>query len=205
MTGPGASDPLPPWSEQVSAPGPDPESTSVQAKIVLVAVCAVAGAVLAIAAAWIWVAVADPPSAQLTAEGVFFGVAELDQESGVTFWFMVVTLAFGVVSGLVVAWRGYRFGVVTVVAVLVLSVIASVLTYWVGHLVFGADVQAQLETAEVGDTITSEVTLGTKVAYLAWPVGGLIGVLAAVFAWPKHQNRPEVAPPSSNLGQQSSS
>ncbi len=206
MTDPGASGPPPPWHGHAPpVPEPDPELTSILAMVVLIVVCAVAGAVLALAAGWIWVAVANPPSAQLTAEGVFFGEAELDQESGVTFWFMVVTLAFGVVSGLVVAWRGYRYGVGTVLAVLVLSVVGSWLTFQFGHHLFGADVQAQLDTADVGDTITAEVALGTNIAYLAWPVGGLIGVLAAVFAWPKHQNRPEVPPPSSNLGPHSSS
>jgi len=79
----------------------------VGARVLLVFACAVAGAALALVAGWAWVTVSDPPSAELTAQGgIFVGEAEYDQQVGVTLWFIVVTLVFGVISGLAVAWRG---------------------------------------------------------------------------------------------------
>ena len=55
----------------------------------------VAGAALAVPAAWVWASVADPPRAVLTARGVSFGESQLNQQSEITLWFLVVGLAFG--------------------------------------------------------------------------------------------------------------
>ncbi len=185
MTFPGLPDALTPWPGAAYRPAPEPQTSSVAAKIVLVVACAVAGALLALAAGWVWVAVAHPPTAKVTADGLAFDPSYYDRAAGITLWFIVVTLAFGIVSGLVVAWRGYRHGVVTVLAILVMSVVGSLLTHWFGHRLFDADPEAQFKAAEVGDIITFGVELDTMTAYLGWPVGGMIGALAGVSGWPK--------------------
>ncbi len=164
----------------------EPPTSSLSARVVLVAVCAAGGAVFAIPAAWVWSRVAGPPSAPLKSDGlVSYGEQSLDQLVGVAMWFIVVCLAFGIVSGLVVAWRGYSYGVASVVAVVALSAVASWLTYKLGHDVFGPDFDGQVKAAQIGDEITYDLTIQTKVAYLSWPIGGLIGAVAGVSAWPK--------------------
>lgn len=159
--------------------------STLQARALLVGGCAVVGAVLALPAAWIWVQVADPPSALLSAKGVFLGEAELDRLVGLTWWFLTIGLVFGTVTGLAVAWRGHRHGLGTVVAALALTCVASYLTYRFGHDIFGADVDQQVTQAQVGDLITTDMRIESLVAFLGWPVGGLIGVLAGVASWPK--------------------
>lgn len=205
MTFPGVPDSLPRMPVTAYAHDAEPQPSSVRAKVVLVVACAVAGVLLALLAGWAWVVLARPPSAVLTQDGVLFGEPELDRKVGVTLWFLVVTAAFGVISGLVVAWRGYRHGLVVVLAILVMSVVGSLLTFRFGQDLFGADPQAQLKTAKLGDTITDEVGLGTKIVYLGWPVGGMVGAMAGIFGWPKRQIPPTMPPLSSNLGPQSSS
>lgn len=206
MTSPGTPPGPPQWPGTPYESVAEPDTSPVQAKVVLVVACALAGVLLALAAAWVWVTVADPPSAKLTAQGgVFFGEVELDRQVGVTLWFIVVTLAFGIISGLVVAWRSYRHGLVVVLAIIVMSVVGSWLTSRFGADLFGADPRAQLETAEVGDLITSGVGVGTRIAYLGWPIGGLVGAMVGVSWWPKRQAGPTMPPLSSSLGPQSSS
>ncbi len=206
MTSAGIPPGLPQWPGRSDEPVAEHQPSSVKAKIALVLGCVVAGVLLALVAGWVWVAVADPPAAELTAEGgVFFGEAELDRQVGVTLWFIVVTLVFGIVSGLAVAWRSYRHGLGVVLAILAMSIVGSWLTSRFGQDLFGADPQAQLETAKPGDLITGDVSLGTRVAYLGWPIGGMIGAMAGVSGWPKRERRLSMAPVSSSLGPQSSS
>ena len=203
MTSPGIPPGLP---LRPGGPAAEAQSSSVGARVLLVFACAVAGAALALVAGWAWVTVSDPPSAELTAQGgIFVGEAEYDQQVGVTLWFIVVTLLFGVISGLAVAWRGYRHGLVVVLAILAMSIGGSLLTARFGIDLFSADPRAQLATAKPGDLITSEVNIGTKIAYLGWPIGGMIGAMAGVSGWPKRETRPSMPPLSSNLGPQSSS
>ncbi|MBA2772944.1 MAG: hypothetical protein H0U36_02715 [Nocardioidaceae bacterium] len=163
----------------------EPAGSPLHVRALLVGACALVGAVLALPAAWIWVQVADPPSAVLSETGVFLGEVELDRLVGLTWWFLAIGLAFGVVAGLAVAWRGHRHGLATVVAALALTSVASYLTYRFGHDLFGRDVDQQVQQAQVGDRITTDMRIESLVAFLGWPVGGLVGVLAGVASWPK--------------------
>lgn len=174
---------------------PEPAGSSWRARAVLVVVGAVAGAVLAVPAGWLWVQLADPPSGMLdSSRQVLFGEIEADQVVGATWWFLVVGMAFGVVTGVALSWRGYRHGIATVIAVLALSTTGSFVSYVVGHEVFGADVAQQLAAAETGDRITADVRLTSDIAYLGWPMGGLLGVLVGVVSWPKSAISPRDRP-----------
>lgn len=163
----------------------EPAGSALHVRALLIGACAIVGAVLALPAAWIWVQVADPPSAVLSAKGVYLGELELDRLVGLTWWFLVIGLVFGTVAGLAVAWRSHRHGMATVVAALALTSVASYLTYRFGHDIFGRDVDQQVRQAQVGDLITTDMRIESLVAFLGWPVGGLIGVLAGVASWPK--------------------
>jgi len=169
-------------------------------KVWYVVGCAVAGAALGIPAGFIWITAADPPSAALTTDGVFFGETELNQQVGVTLWLLAVGVTLGLLAGLVVGWFGRRHGVVTVLAVLALCATATLVTYWTGVHLFGpADESTQLAGAQVGDQITRDLEVGTLVAHLGWPIGGLVGVLVAMFRWPQHRAVVPVLPTSSSV------
>jgi len=162
--------------------------SSPQARIVFVAVAGVVGAGLALPAAWLWSKVANPPHASLTPDGVFFGESQLNQLVGVTLWFLLIGAAFGFVAGALVGWYGRRFGVLTVVAVLVLSVVATYLSSRLGIHMFGPDEREQAKAAAVGDSITSSLEVASAIGYLGWPIGSMVGVVAAMLAWPDKQN-----------------
>ncbi|MBA2558760.1 MAG: hypothetical protein H0V07_02555, partial [Propionibacteriales bacterium] len=98
-----------------TAPG---RTSRVADAVVFVAASALLGAVAGLPAAWVWAKVAHPPAVPLTEQGVVFGEVQLNQQSEVTLWFLVVGFGFGLVAGAVVGWRGERHGVVTVAAVL---------------------------------------------------------------------------------------
>lgn len=154
--------------------------------------CLLAGLLLSPLVGWLWVSIADPPSVPLaTNRGLYLGEQELDQQSGVTLWFLVVGAGFGAVAGLIVGWFGRWLGWPVVLAVLVLCVVGSVGSRYLGVHVFGPDPKEASAHAAVGTLIQIEVGLDTWVAYLGWPIGGLLGVLAAIAGW----SRPESPPP----------
>ena len=176
-----------------------PATSTLWQKLAYVAACAVAGAVLGVPAGWVWLQVADPPSAALTSTGAYFGELERNQQVEVTLWFFVVGVALGLVAGLVVGWFGHRHGLATVAAVLALCAAAAWVSEWIGADVFGPDEQAQLADARVGSQITLKVRLGTGIAYLGWPIGGLLGALATIFGWPRQRQFLTRTPTSSSV------
>jgi len=143
-----------------------------------------AGAVLAVPAAWLWASVADPPRVVLTASGVSFGESQLNQQSEITLWFLVVGLAVGTAAGVVAGLVGRHRGVVTVAAVVAMCVVAAALTAFLGISVFGPDAEADLARSTVGESITSDLRVDSLLAYLGWPIGGLAGLCVAIYTWP---------------------
>jgi hypothetical protein len=139
------------------------------------------GLVAAPVAALGWAHLANPPTALVTRRGVFItGEANYNQQVSVTLWFLLIGVVLGFVCGLVVAWLGRRLGVVTVIAVFLLCAVASGVSAWLGAGVFGPDLDAQLAGARVGDLVASELSITSEVAYLGWPMGGMLGVLAGI-------------------------
>jgi hypothetical protein len=162
--------------------------------------CVLAGALVSPLAAWLWVTLSNPPKVPLSpGGGVYLGEQALNAQSGVTLWFIVLGAIFGAVAGLVVGWFGKRFGWFTVVAVLLFSVTGALLSGYLGQHVFGADPRDEVVGAKVGDLIQVGVSLDTKVAYLGWPIGALVGVLAAISGWSNSGNSPESLDTSSTL------
>jgi hypothetical protein len=149
-----------------------------------------AAAAAGIPGGWLWTKLATPPSGVLTSGGVVFGETQLNQDVGVTMWFIVTGVAVSFVVGLVCAWRGSPYGVATVLALVAACVGGSLVSYWVGVHLFGPDTKAQLATAKVGQHITTAVSVGTKIAFLSWPIGGLAGTLVAIAWWPRAGSSP---------------
>jgi hypothetical protein len=145
--------------------------------------CLLAGAAAGIPGALLWTKLASPPSGVLTSSGVVFGETQLNQDVGVTIWFLVTGVAVSFVVGLLSAWRGSRYGVPVVLAVVLACGVASLVSYWMGVHVFGPDTKSQLASAKVGQQITAPLSVGTRIAFLGWPVGGLVGTLVAIWWW----------------------
>ena len=177
------------------APAPPRAGSSAAARVVFVLVCAAIGAVLAVPAAWLWTVVADAPKGVVFEGQVFYDEVQLNVQSEVTLWFIVVGVVLGILAGLAVGLRGERHGVVTVVAVLALCAVASLVTGWLGVHVFGPDEAAQVAEVEEGGEISGAFSVDTWVAYLGWPVGGMIGALAAIAGWPKEPATSELIRP----------
>lgn len=161
--------------------------------------CTLAGAAVGVPGGWLWASLAGPPSAELTSDGAVFGEIQLDRQVGVTLWFVVTGAALGLLVGLAVAWRRSPYAVVAVLAVVLACVAASLSSYWTGVHVFGPDAQAQLARAKVGQRVTAPVSVGTKIAYLGWPIGGLTGALLAILWWPRSVVQMPAAPLESSL------
>jgi hypothetical protein len=168
----------------------------------LVVVAALAGAILAFPAAEVWLHLADPPAGELTRSGVALGEVQLNQQSGVTLWFLVVGAVAGLLAGLVVGWLGRRRGMVAVVAVVVLCAVGAWLSAYLGIHVFGPDEKAEAADASIGDLVVSELSVGTFLAYLGWPIGGLLGACAALLCSPDYPNETFRTSGSSTVGAQ---
>ncbi len=185
-------DELPAWSgsgEETAAAGP--ERSSRRDRLVFVLVCAGVGLLVALPAAWLWSAVVDNPTGVVFEGDVFFNEVQLNAQSSVTMWFLVIGVVAGALAGLVVGWRGRRHGVVSVVAVLVLCSVAAWTAGYLGIHVFGPDESAEVSAADDGDTVSAALDVATWVAYLGWPIGGLVGALAAIAGWPREPQQPD--------------
>jgi hypothetical protein len=158
--------------------------------ITYVAGCLLTGAAAGVPAGWLWTRLASPANGTLTSGGVVLGETALNQEVGVTMWFLLTGVAVGLLVGLVFSWRGSRYGVTVVVAVALACCLGSLVSYWTGVHLFGPDAKTELASARVGQHIAVPLSVGTKIAFLGWPVGGLSGVLVAISRWPRTAERP---------------
>ncbi len=187
---PGAGSPLAPpyaWDDPTSSD----DGAGNQTVFVIGAI--LGGLVAAAVAALGWAYLANPPTALVTRRGVFItGEANYNQQVSVTLWFLLIGVVLGFVCGLVLAWLGRSRGVAVVVAVLLLCAAASGVSAWLGVGVFGPDLDAQLAGARVGDLVTSELSITSEVAYLGWPMGGMLGVLAGIALAPVQDKRPQL-------------
>ncbi|MGH3631959.1 MAG: hypothetical protein ACRDRL_31525 [Sciscionella sp.] len=175
--------------------------------------CALVGVVLAFLGGWLWVRLGNPPQAPVVSGGASVGASlgelQISELAKTTVWFLVIGAVLGALAGLAVGWLGRRRGVWAVFGLLALCGAATVLSWVFGQYLFGADLDAQLQHAAVGSMVRLGVSLGTPVAYLGWPIGGLAGVLAAAFFWSGPGDRPPATtatagPPAHGAGTKTS-
>jgi hypothetical protein len=164
----------------------DDEQSSAADQIVFTVASMLGGVVAGFAGGAVWSAIADPPKALVTRQGVFLASeVGYDHRAVETLWFLVVGILGGIVAGAVIGLLGRRHGAVTVVAAVLMGAVASGLAAWSGIHVFGPDLGSQLADAAPGDQVQTALTVTSDVAYLGWAIGALIGLLAATAALPR--------------------
>lgn len=144
---------------------------------------AAGGALLGVLHAWLWVTLSNPPDAQVYADGIFLDEQALGGQATITLWYFVLAAGLGVVAGLVIGWFGRRVGWPTVIAVLAMSVVAALISRWLGVDVLGPDPHAEAAHAKVGDLVQIGMQVSTRIAYLGWALGGLVGAIASIAGW----------------------
>ena len=169
------------WPVAPSTELRDPGYASALTKILLGSI--VGGALLGVLHAWLWVMWSNPPDAQVYQDGIFLDEQALSGQTTITLWYFVIAAGLGLLAGLVIGWFGRRVGWPTVVAVLVMSAVGAVVSRYLGIHVFGPDPKAAAAHAKVGDLIQIGVQIDTKIAYLGWAIGGLVGALASIAGW----------------------
>ncbi|HZA04582.1 MAG TPA: hypothetical protein VE617_08455 [Propionibacteriaceae bacterium] len=126
----------------------------------------------------VWWAVVDLPAYVVRDDGGA-GINErgLSEFLAGDAWFCVIGLGVGAGLGLV-AWRKLRdLGWTLVPLVAVVSVLAALVCWLVGHQLGPTDFVQRLSAARPGDEVPIELTLRAPASLLAWPFLAIIPVL----------------------------
>jgi hypothetical protein len=183
----GATDPLPPSeAEPVKDPAERaPASSSDVARDVLVVLGGMA--VIGILCGVLWWALVEPSQLVRLQDAVGQDELGLSRDFSATGWYTVIALVAGLLSGLLFGFLRRRDPLVTLFLVLAGCCVAAVLMFGTGYLLGPDDPTTGLETAAVGTRADAPLELhGTLMriddlvvytAYLAWPIGALVGLL----------------------------
>ncbi|MET9291703.1 ABC transporter permease [Streptomyces sp. NPDC003077] len=165
---------------------------------VLAVVVAVSGALLGLL--WLWLA----PRVPLFSDGrnVYLKNTEGEEAIGADGTFVLLALAFGVVTAAVVfLWRR-RGGVPLVLALVVGGLLASLVAWQLGTWLGDAEIAREAVKAGKGVTFDAPLRLQAKGTLLAWPVAAMLVqlVLTGLFGprdpEPEHAGWPTPAQPA---------
>ncbi|MFJ4962130.1 hypothetical protein EES43_06250 [Streptomyces sp. ADI96-02] len=201
LTPPHQPNPHDPWQNPPTgshlAPGsgaPDDPDTATELRqaAAVVVLVAIAGVLLGLL--WFWLAPRVPLVSDDTA--VFLKNSEGEEAIGADGTYVLLALAFGVVSAAVVFWRLRRGGVLVVVGLALGALFASLLAWGVGHwLGPSSDVVARARAAGRGVTFDAPLELHSVwVAVLVWPFAALAVHLVLTGAFGPRDPEPEWAP-----------
>ncbi|MFF0743423.1 ABC transporter permease [Streptomyces sp. NPDC004111] len=173
-------------------PGDDPGDpglpTEIRRAVVVMVVMAVAGLLLGLL--WAWLAPKVPLVS--TDKAVFLKDTEGEEAAGADGTFALLSMAFGLVSAVVVFWLYRRGGIPLVIALLVGGLMGA----WLGWLTgewFGpaSDVVARAKEVGVGVAFDAPLKLGAKGVLLVWPFVGVLVHLGLTAAWGVRDPEPE--------------
>lgn len=169
-----------PYAGDKAEEGPDMTKELRQAAVVFAAT-AVSGVLLGLL--WLWLAPRIPLISDNTA--VFLKDTEGEEAIGADGTFVLLALAFGLVTSALVFFFRRRGGVPLVVALALGGLLGAVIAWKVGGwLGPTSDVVAHARAAGKGVTFDAPLELNMKGALLAWPVAAMVVHLAltALFA-----------------------
>ncbi|MFE7565778.1 DUF2567 domain-containing protein [Streptomyces sp. NPDC057539] len=163
-----------PYSGAEAEKGPDMATELRQSVVVMVAV-ALSG--LALGLLWLWLSPRIPLISDETA--VFLKDTEGEEAIAVDGTFLLLALAFGVVSALLVFLFRRRGGIALVVGLALGGLLGAVLAWRIG-VWFGptSDVVAHARAVGKGVTFDAPLELNAKGALLAWPIAAMVVQLA---------------------------
>lgn len=182
---PGGASPCPGAEE--AQDGPDLKTEVRQAAVVLVAV-AVPGLLLGLL--WLWLAPRIPLISDSTA--VYLKDTEGEEAIASDGTFILLALAFGVVSGALV-FLARRHGGIPLVAGLAMGGLLGSVLAWRFGLYLGptSDVVAHAKAAGKGVTFDAPLELNAKGGLLAWPVAAMVVHLALTALFGPRDPEPE--------------
>lgn len=129
----------------------------------------------------IWPHVVDPVVVERTDVGLLTDEIALADRFDAVGWFTLLGGGFGIVLGALLVASRRTNEIVTLLAVVAGAFLAAWLSARLGTWWGPADPNQVLAHAKVGATAPDQVTLDASAAYLAWPIGALIG--ATVVLW----------------------
>ncbi|MFJ8866221.1 ABC transporter permease [Streptomyces sp. NPDC102473] len=180
LTPPHQPQPNDPWQAPPSGshavpgdrPGADERRTELKQGAVIVAVLTVAGLVLGLL--WLWLSPRVPLVSDDTA--VFLKNSEGEEAIGADGTFVLLGLAFGLVSGIAVFLFRRRGGIPLVVGLALGGLLGSLLAWGIGTW-FGPTSDVVAHAKEVGKGVTFDAPLelhAVGAAMLAWPIAAMI-------------------------------
>jgi xanthosine utilization system XapX-like protein len=136
----------------------------------------------------LWWALVEPSQLVRLQDAVGQDELGLSRDFSATGWYTVIALVAGLLSGLLFGFLRRRDPLVTLLLVLAGCCVAAVLMQWTGYLLGPDDPASMLQDAAVGTRADAPLELhGTLIkvagdlvvhtAYLAWPIGALVGLL----------------------------
>jgi hypothetical protein len=127
---------------------------------------------------------ADLAEVTRAADGVTTSEVEVAKRFNDDGWLVVTTGVAGLVLGLLLQlWRSTN-DVVTILALALTALLASLLAGWIAEATGPGDPVAALAEARRGATASVPVTIDSRVAYLVWPLTTVMGALVVLVAPP---------------------
>lgn len=137
--------------------------------------------VAAVVVGAIWPHVVDPVVVKRTDVGLLTDEIALADRFDADGWYTLLGGGFGIVLGALLLARRRTNEILTLLAVVACAFVAAWLSARLGTWWGPADPNQVLAHAKVGATADAQVKLDASAAYLAWPIGALIG--ATVVLW----------------------
>lgn len=137
-------------------------------------------AALGAAAGFVWISVAQPAHWEYREQGLVLSEGAVAEQFGIVAWFAVIGFVLSLVFGWVLTIRraqdGWRLAPVAIVATLLAAVICSRVGYS-----FGPPDPQTVTGLQPGDRVPMRFELGAFSPMLVWTLGGLLGIVGAVF------------------------
>jgi hypothetical protein len=140
--------------------------------------------VLGLVCGLLWWLLVNPAEFTKMRAGGAMGEVQLGRRFDVDGWYVVLGLLGGLVAGVALMWWRSRDALLTAGLLVVGAVLAATVTAVVGRLLGPGDPQARLEAARIGAHVPVRLVVDAWTAYLAWPIGVLVGALLVLWSKP---------------------